>query len=620
MEVEEGRLPGGLGVDVGPFLATLRGSRLLSPYARPQGPHARGDGGASGDGSSGDGGSGDGGDGGSGDGGSGDGGGEGSAVIDLCGESGCEGEDEDEDEGDFAIALRNAAKTRPAHRLFVAREGAPAGGGRALSSPEQLRSLLLRASEGGELIFIFAREHAPSFGVDAQLGAHLPPCDKPDGAWHGTTASRLARLAASGARADADAPPDAAQGKGGRGHGAQPAACSRAEAALRDELSLHRHIAAAEKDGGGYEGHAKKRRVVAGFQGELGTWALRPLNRRFAQRAAIRLEGGEANAKVYNWKIGDTDEPLRAAFRLPAGLGSASNWLTFCGREQGVRECAKLASIFSPKLLLAHADGCTHLHRDPYGTVTYKKQFCGYEVAAVWSSEDARAFGVDDNLNGKAHGDRGERGFDWHRFWSMPSARLATLRAGEVAILAPACFHLVHTLRAKVQLYGELLCATGFARSAQSDLEVRRCPPLAAAAATARARMTPRALRARRAQRPPRPRAGPAARHHGDRQGRGGRDGDDGAPPWPRAVYRGGAPRARVPRRGGRPLGAAQRGAARGAARPPRAPPPARPERRAGAAHRVARQARRAVRDAARARAGGARLRRGAARARHGAE
>jgi len=123
---------------------------------------------------------------------------------------------------------------------------------------------------------------------------------------------------------------------------------------------------------------------------------------------------------------------------------TASNWATRLHRKE-----------HEPSFLMAHAPYLTRTHRDNLGVWAWVHQFCGVSLFVVWSLEDGDAAGltdVDDDWAADA----------WATFFSLPSARLLLLRAGDFGLLRAGAYHRVFTLETKVCAYGDYFCANGF--------------------------------------------------------------------------------------------------------------------------------------------------------------
>ena len=103
---------------------------------------------------------------------------------------------------------------------------------------------------------------------------------------------------------------------------------------------------------------------------------------------------------------------------------------------------------------MIHGPHLTRTHRDNCGVWAWIQQFVGVSLFVVWSLEDGERSGLtrdNDNWDGDA----------WALFFSLPSARLLTLRPGDTGVLRAGAFHRVFTMETKICAYGDLFCAAG---------------------------------------------------------------------------------------------------------------------------------------------------------------
>ena len=115
-------------------------------------------------------------------------------------------------------------------------------------------------------------------------------------------------------------------------------------------------------------------------------------------------------------------------------------------------------ATFEIKLQLVYDMQDTGQHFDNTGCDTWMKILSGKVLVACWSFADARRHGAD----------RFNEGIDWAKLHKMDSARLFTLRQGDVLVMPAGTYHYVYTVRRKLVVAGDFCNASGWRTRADS--------------------------------------------------------------------------------------------------------------------------------------------------------
>ena len=165
------------------------------------------------------------------------------------------------------------------------------------------------------------------------------------------------------------------------------------------------------------------------------------------ERKRKRSCGDQLLPKLLHWPLGKS--PLEPLLRLPEWLEGA-NWVG----------SGYAGATFETKLQLVYDMQDTGQHFDNTGCDTWMKLLSGKVLVACWSFADARRHGAD-------RPDPAE-GVDWGKLVGMASARLFTLRQGDVLVMPAGTFHYVYTVRRKLVVAGDFCNASGWRTRAAS--------------------------------------------------------------------------------------------------------------------------------------------------------
>ena len=113
------------------------------------------------------------------------------------------------------------------------------------------------------------------------------------------------------------------------------------------------------------------------------------------------------------------------------------------------------------QLVLSRQDTC--YHRDNNGMDTWMKLLAGQVFVACWSQADGSEFGLTDEVR--------DAEMDWSKLKQMDSARIYLMRAGDVLLIPSGSYHYVYTVKTKLVIAGDYVCALGWRRR---DASVRR--------------------------------------------------------------------------------------------------------------------------------------------------
>ena len=149
---------------------------------------------------------------------------------------------------------------------------------------------------------------------------------------------------------------------------------------------------------------------------------------------------GEQLPKLLHWPLGKS--PLGPLLSLPEWLENA-NWV---GSDYA-------GATFEIKLQLVYDMQDTGQHFDNTGCDTWMKILSGKVLVACWSFADARRHGADRGPN---------EDIDWAKLHKMDSARLFTLRQGDVLVMPAGTYHYVYTVRRKLVVAGDFCNASGW--------------------------------------------------------------------------------------------------------------------------------------------------------------
>ena len=148
---------------------------------------------------------------------------------------------------------------------------------------------------------------------------------------------------------------------------------------------------------------------------------------------------GEQLPKLLHWPLGKS--PLAPLLSLPEWLENA-NWV---GSDYA-------GATFEIKLQLVYDMQDTGQHFDNTGCDTWMKILSGKVLVACWSFADAR----------RHDAYRFNEGIDWAKLHKMDSARLFTLRQGDVLVMPAGTYHYVYTVRRKLVVAGDFCNASGW--------------------------------------------------------------------------------------------------------------------------------------------------------------
>ena len=165
------------------------------------------------------------------------------------------------------------------------------------------------------------------------------------------------------------------------------------------------------------------------------------------ERKRKRSCGDQQLPKLLHWPLGKS--PLEPLLCLPEWLEGA-NWVG----------SGYAGATFETKLQLVYDMQDTGQHFDNTGCDTWMKLLSGKVLVACWSFADARMHGAD-------RPDPAE-GVDWGKLVKMASARLFTLRQGDVLVMPAGTFHYVYTVRRKLVVAGDFCNASGWRTRAAS--------------------------------------------------------------------------------------------------------------------------------------------------------